>query len=94
MYFRSGHTKEWLIRKVKPLDSDELEKAVIRNLIIGRVHNGAGREFKHFCRLIPSIQNRSFSDDLNHLSDTKDSGVAGRAGFALRYLKTAEADKQ
>ena len=93
VYFGSGYTKEWLIRKVKALDFDESEKAVIRNLIVSRIHKGAMREFKHFCRLIPRIQNKSFSDDLNHLSDTKDSNVSSRARFALRYLKAADADR-
>ena len=89
IYFRSGHTKEWLIRKVKALDFDESEKAVIRDLIIGRVHKGAMREFKHFCRLIPRIQTKNFSDSLHQLSNTKDRAVSCRAKFALRYLKFA-----
>ena len=74
MYFWSGHTKVWLIGKIKPLNFDESEKTVLRNLITGRIRNGAGREFKHFCRLVPRIQNRNFSDDLTHLSNAKDSG--------------------
>jgi len=88
IYFRSGHTKEWLIRKVKALDFDESEKAVIRDLIVGRVHKGAMREFKHFCRLIPRIQNKNFSDSLHHLSNTKARAVSRRAKFALCYLKS------
>ncbi len=89
IYFRSGHAKEWLIRKIKALVFDESEKTVIRNLIVDRVHKGAMREFKHFCRLIPRIQNKNFSDSLQYLSNTKDRAVFCRAKFALRYLELA-----
>ncbi len=89
-YFWSGHTKQWLIPKIRGLDLDEAEKSIIRDLIMGRIHNGAMREFRHFCRLIPRVQNKSFVDDLNHLSDARDLSVSSRARFALRYLKAAD----
>lgn len=53
MHFGSGYAKEWLLRKVKRCEFTEAEANILRQLIVNRVRNGAMRDFKKICGLIP-----------------------------------------
>ncbi len=86
VYFRSGYEKERLLKVVKMLDLTEHEKAVLRQTIQRRIRNGALREFRRFCQLIPKIQSDDFTANLKTDAGSTDVNVRRRATFALAYI--------
>lgn len=86
VYFRSGYQKERLLKLVKVLDLTEQEKAVLRQTIQRRIRNGALREFRRFCQLIPKIQSDDFILDLKMGAGSTDEAIRRRAVFALAYI--------
>lgn len=87
IYFRSGYIKETLLRQVKKIALTRKEEAVLRDAILRRVHGRAYREFRHFCRLIPNIQDAAFVSALRSAAGSEDAGIRRRAAFALRYVR-------
>ncbi|MEP6065670.1 MAG: hypothetical protein ABJ246_07530 [Paracoccaceae bacterium] len=86
IYYRSGYEKERLLKLLKALDLTDREKAVLRKTIQRRIHNGALREFRRFCQLIPKIQTEDFIADLRTAARSTDADIARRAAFALDYV--------
>ncbi|MEM1151725.1 MAG: hypothetical protein AAGI03_14430 [Pseudomonadota bacterium] len=86
IYFRSGYEKENLIRLIKSLDLLDGEKDVLRQTILRRVRNGALREFRRFCQLIPKIENDAFVAKLRKEARSTDAQIQRRAAFALKYV--------
>jgi hypothetical protein len=86
IYFRSGYEKERLLRALKSLELSEREKAVIRETILRRVRDGALREFRRFCQLVPRIQNDDFVSELRKRARSTDPQIRRRAAFALEYV--------
>ncbi|MEZ5823311.1 MAG: hypothetical protein R3C97_00750 [Geminicoccaceae bacterium] len=85
VFFRSGYRKERLLRMLKPLDLAEDEKAILRQIILRRVHTGALREFRLFCKLMPKIRTDEFLAELRTASRSADGNIKRRALFALGY---------
>ncbi len=88
IYYRSGYEKERLLKLVKALELTGHEKAVLRETIQNRVRNGALREFRRFCQLIPKIQTDDFVIELQTSAGCGDEDVRRRAAFALKYVVT------
>lgn len=86
IYFRSGYEKENLLKLLKPLDLIDQEKDVLRQTILRRVRNGALREFRRFCQLIPKIENEAFVAELRKEAKSTDAQIQRRAAFALGYV--------
>ena len=86
IYFRSGYEKENLLRLVKLLKLIDEEKDVLRKTILHRVRNGALREFRRFCQLIPKIENEAFVAELRKEAKSTDAQIRRRAAFALEYV--------
>jgi hypothetical protein len=85
MYFRSGYEKERLLRLLKSIELADEEKAVLRETILRRVRNGAFREFRRFCQLIPKLQDDAFVAELRAEAESADMPIRRRASFALHY---------
>lgn len=88
IYFRSGYEKERLLKLLKSLDFTDHEKSVLRQTILHRVNNGALREFRRFCQLIPKIQSDDFVFELKMDARSTDENIRRRAAFALEYIAT------
>ena len=86
IYFRSGYEKEYLLKLLKSLDFIDEEKEVLRRTILRRVRNGALREFRRFCQLIPKIENETFVAELRNEAKSTDPQIQRRAAFALDYV--------
>lgn len=86
IYFRSGYEKENLLRLIKSLDLLDGEKDVLRQTILRRVRNGALREFRRFCQLIPKIENDAFVAELRKEAKSTNAQIQRRAAFALNYV--------
>jgi len=86
IYFRSGYEKERLLKLLKPLDFTEHERAVLRQTILRRVSNGALREYRRFCQLIPKIQTDDFLAELRTAEQSTNNDISRRAAFALEYV--------
>ena len=86
IYFRSGYEKERLLRMLKALDLTDNEKVVLRQIIQHRIRNGALREFRRFCQLIPKIQSDEFVAELREAAHSDDADIKRRAAFALEYV--------
>ena len=86
IYFRSGYQKEKLLRLIKKLHLTDNEKTILRQTILRRVRNGALREFRRFCQLIPKIQNDAFVAELRLEAKSTDAQIQRRAAFALMYV--------
>lgn len=85
-YFRSGYTKEMLVKFVKRLELTETERMTIRKLIIRRIEEGGKREFRRLCQLIPKIQTPEFKTQLRELSLHENQRIVLRAEIATSYL--------
>ncbi len=88
IYFRSGYEKERLLKSVKFLEFTDHEKSVLRQTIQHRVNNGALREFRRFCQLIPKIQSDDFVFELKMAARSTNENIKRRAAFALDYITT------
>jgi hypothetical protein len=86
IYFRSGYQKENLLKLLKSLNLSDGEKDILRQTILRRVRNGALREFRRFCQLIPKIENDAFVDELRNEAKSTDAQIQRRATFALEYV--------
>lgn len=86
VYFRSGYEKEHYLKLLKSLDLTDAEKDIVRQTILRRIRNGALREFRRFCRLIPKIMNDAFVDELRDAANSTDTQIQRRAVFALEYV--------
>ena len=86
IYFRSGYEKERLLKLLKALDLTDGEKAVLRQIIRRRIRNGALREFRRFCQLIPRIQTDDFVAELRTTAQSNEEDIKRRAAFALEYV--------
>ncbi|WP_415919390.1 hypothetical protein [Tateyamaria sp. SN6-1] len=93
IYFRSGYEKENLLRLLKPLDLIDEEKEVLRQTILRRIRNGALREFRRFCQLIPKIENEAFVSELRKEAKSSDAQIQRRAAFALAYVEKKPSSK-
>ena len=62
--FTSGYKKEWLVRKIKPLDLSENEKEVVRHLILERLDVQMTRDFKEICKLARLVSDASFENTI------------------------------
>lgn len=87
IYFRSGYEKENLLRLLKSIELSDQEKAVLCQTILSRVRNGALREFRRFCQLIPKIENEAFVAELRKEARSTDAHIQRRAAFALEYVE-------
>ena len=94
MHFRSGYAKERLLQRIKPLDLTEDETAVLRRVVLQRVHGPGRREFRRYCRLLPKIADESLVAALTALSQSADPSVRARAGFALGYIPARLQDRR
>ena len=86
VFFRSGYEKENMLKLLKALDLSDEEQEVLRQTILRRVRNGALREFRRFCHLIPKIQNDVFISELRLAAKSTDAQIQRRAAFALGYV--------
>ncbi len=86
IYFRSGYEKEYLLKLLKSLDMTDEEKGIVRQTILRRIRNGALREFRRFCQLIPKIKNDAFVAELREAANSTDAQMQRRALFALEYV--------
>ena len=86
IYFRSGYEKENLLRLLKSLNLSDGEKDILRQTILRRVRNGALREFRRFCQLIPKIESDAFVVELRNEARSADTQIQRRATFALEYV--------
>lgn len=86
-YHRSGYVMEKLLRKIKALSLSDLEKRLLRELLIRRIDTKARRNFRDICRLIPKIETDALKDKVVSRIRSDDPSVKYRAGFAMRYFK-------
>ncbi|MBY6141881.1 hypothetical protein KUV26_20795 [Leisingera daeponensis] len=93
IYSRSGYEKENLLRLLKPLELIDEEKEVLRQTILRRIRNGALREFRRFCQLIPKIKNEAFVSELRKEAKSTDAQIQRRAAFALEYVAEKPSSK-
>lgn len=85
-YFRSGYAMEGLLQKIKKLSLSEVEKGLLRKLILKRIDSKALRNFRHICRLIPIIDIVGFSNEVTSRARSQDPSIKRRAEFALSYF--------
>lgn len=94
LHFRSGFAKERLLQRIKRLDLTEDETAVLRRVLLQRVHGPGRREFRRYCRLLPRVADESLVATLVALSKSADPSIRARARFALSYVPTRPQDRR
>lgn len=87
-YDGSGYAMEGLLRKIKKLSLTEAEKALLRDLVLKRIATKALRNFRHICRLIPTIETLGFRNELTARGRSSDPSVRRRAKIAISYISS------
>jgi hypothetical protein len=85
-FFRSGYTKEELIRYIKRVPLSPSDKARLQQVVLAVIQGGDRQEFRRYCSLAKEIDTPDFRERVTSLLDSEDAGVRRRAQCVLAAL--------
>lgn len=90
-YFRSGYSKERILRILKKLELSKKQQDRLRNVILSKVDSHDCREFRAYCRLAKKLNDEGLLKRLKQRSGSLDEGVKRRAIWMLKYCSWSTA---
>ena len=88
--FGSGYLKEYCWHYLKRASLTESQKHRLRQVALEYLHKRMKREFWYMCRFIRRIKEESFRAEVEHLTNSSQSGVRKRASLLKSYLESPE----
>jgi len=87
-FFRSGYIKEELLQRLKRVALSENQRERLRVVIVERINNGSGREFRRYCKLAKALMNSTFEAKVRQAMMSNDVNVSRRAGWVMNSLNS------
>lgn len=87
-FFRSGFIKDEMLRVLRRAELSDHQQERLRAVVLDRVRNGSGREFRQYCRLARLLSNSEFRTMVSRYTASNDANVSRRANLVLRKLES------
>ncbi len=85
-FFRSGYTKAWLIRGIKPPMLTPAYQKRLQQVVLALVDKRDDRDFRAFCKLARKVDDAGFREQLRQRADEGNFDVRRRAWWVLDAL--------
>lgn len=89
VFFRSGYMKETLLSEVKKRALDRRDVERVHAVILNVVRKPDRREFRRYCRVATTVDDKHFREKLRALEADEDADVRRRAKWVLTALLSA-----
>jgi hypothetical protein len=92
LFFRSGYTKADVLRVIKRLPLTPGDKTRLRSIVLHRIANRGGREFRHYCHLAGRLDGVGFRASVASLVASDDPAISRRAQWVLSAIDQSRRD--
>lgn len=82
-FFRSGYEKQNLIKHLKRMPLDELQRQRLGRVVLAVIDGRDRSEFRHFCRLAIAVWSDALAAEVDQRCDSPDAAIRRRAMWVL-----------
>ncbi|MGE0598561.1 MAG: hypothetical protein AB7J35_01880 [Dehalococcoidia bacterium] len=86
-FFRSGYLKGTIARRLRRVELSAGQQERLRSALLAAIAKGSRFEFVEYRKLARRVETPEFRNELRRLSESRDTGIARRAGLTLRFCE-------